>query len=105
VVELIQVTAATKDGPALCLLFMDIINRLQLLYMCFIYYFVTDADGGSKKGQNLLGVECPWILTPSCFAHQVRYLLNMLASTELMQGFSFNSFLGAISKFILLLLR
>ena len=86
-VELIQVTAAAKDGPALCHLFMDIITRLQLLYICFVYYFVTDADGGSKKGRNLLGVECPWILTPSCFAHQVRYLLK--PATHFYRGSNF----------------
>jgi len=51
--------------------FETIIDRIENTYGCVIIYFTTDADGGSKKGRILLQKKRPWMLTPSCWAHQV----------------------------------
>jgi hypothetical protein len=60
-----------KSGPGMCREFADIIDRLERKYGCIVIYFVTDADGGSKKGRVLLGKERPYLILPSCWAHQV----------------------------------
>jgi hypothetical protein len=41
-----------------------------------VIYLTTDADGGSKKGRILLGKERPWLILPSCWAHQVGGAFN-----------------------------
>ncbi|KAJ6618888.1 hypothetical protein B0H10DRAFT_1218947 [Mycena sp. CBHHK59/15] len=74
--ELIEVTALKKDGPALCEQFADMIDRIELRYGCVIIYFTTDADGGSKKGRVLLGKKRPWLILPSCWAHQFQLILG-----------------------------
>lgn len=70
-IELVEVTALNKDGPALCEQFAAMIDRVEVKYGCIIIYFTTDADGGSKKGRQLLGIKRPWLILPSCWAHQV----------------------------------
>ncbi|KAJ6574028.1 hypothetical protein B0H10DRAFT_2347097 [Mycena sp. CBHHK59/15] len=49
-IELVEVTALNKDGPALCEQFSAMIDGVEVKYGCIIIYFTTDADGGSKKG-------------------------------------------------------
>ncbi|KAJ7937737.1 hypothetical protein B0H13DRAFT_1588366, partial [Mycena leptocephala] len=36
----------------------------------------SDAYGGSKKGRILLGLERPWLILPSCWAHQFQLILG-----------------------------
>lgn len=72
--ELINVTAENKDGPSQCDHFAEMIDRVELKYGCFVIYFTTDADGGSKKGRILLGKKRPWLILPSCWAHQVSHV-------------------------------
>ncbi|KAK7055666.1 ribonuclease H-like domain-containing protein [Favolaschia claudopus] len=74
--ELTDITALNKDGPALCQFFADIIDRVQDKYKCIIIYFTTDADGGSKKGRVLLGKQRPYLFVPSCWAHQFQLILG-----------------------------
>lgn len=69
--EAIDATAFNKDGEALCAHFDEIIERVQRKYGCAVVIFVTDADGGCKKGRILLGKKRPYLLVPSCWAHQV----------------------------------
>ncbi|KAJ7092992.1 ribonuclease H-like domain-containing protein [Mycena belliarum] len=52
------------------------IDRVEVKYGCIIIYFITDADGGSKKGRILLGRERPWLFLPSCWAHQFQLILG-----------------------------
>jgi hypothetical protein len=61
-----------KDGPAQCRLFEEIIDRVEEKYGCTVIYFTTDADGGSNKGRKLLIKSQPYLIGPSCWAHQVR---------------------------------
>ncbi|KAJ6610271.1 hypothetical protein B0H10DRAFT_1953978 [Mycena sp. CBHHK59/15] len=74
--ELINVTAENKDGPSQCDHFAEMIDRVELKYGCFVIYFTTDADGGSKKGRILLGKKRPWLILPSCWAHQFQLILG-----------------------------
>ncbi|KAJ7258428.1 ribonuclease H-like domain-containing protein, partial [Mycena haematopus] len=74
--ELDDATAQSKDGPALCKLFGEMIDRVEGKYDCFVIYFGTDADGGSKKGRVNLGKERPWLFVPSCWAHQFQLILG-----------------------------
>lgn len=54
--------------------FEKIIDHVEKKYDCIVIYFVTDADGGSKKGRIILGKRRPYMLVPSCWAHQVPYI-------------------------------
>ncbi|KAJ7104747.1 ribonuclease H-like domain-containing protein, partial [Mycena epipterygia] len=74
--ELIEVTALNKDGPSLCEQFAEMIDRIEVKHDCVIIYFTTDADGGSKKGRILLGLKRPWLILPSCWAHQFQLILG-----------------------------
>lgn len=60
-----------KDGVALAIQFANIIDCVEDKHGCVVIYFTTDADRGSKKGRKLLEKARPWLLTPSCWAHQV----------------------------------
>lgn len=69
--EVVNSTADKKDGPALCTAFGDLINRTEAKHKCRVRYFSTDADGGCNSGRKLLQKERPYLITPSCWAHQV----------------------------------
>ncbi|KAJ7653902.1 ribonuclease H-like domain-containing protein [Mycena polygramma] len=73
--ELVDLTDQKKDGPSQCRQFAAIIDRIELKNGCIVIYFTTDADGGSKKGRLLLGKERPWLILPSCWAHQKQFQL------------------------------
>ncbi|KAJ6540907.1 ribonuclease H-like domain-containing protein [Mycena sp. CBHHK59/15] len=75
-IELVEVTALNKDGPALCEQFAGMIDHIELKHGCTIIYFTTDADGGSNKGRKLLGIKRPWLILPSCWAHQFQLILG-----------------------------
>ncbi|KAJ7463541.1 ribonuclease H-like domain-containing protein [Mycena latifolia] len=75
-IELVEVTALNKDGPALCEQFGAMIDRIEEKHGCTIIYFTTDADGGSKKGRKLLGIQRPYLILPSCWAHQFQLILG-----------------------------
>ncbi|KAJ6622322.1 ribonuclease H-like domain-containing protein [Mycena sp. CBHHK59/15] len=75
-IELIDVTKLNKDGASLCEQFAGMIDRVELLHGCIIIYFTTDADGGSNKGRKLLAKLRPWLILPSCWAHQFQLILG-----------------------------
>ena len=60
-----------KDGDAQCEHFVKLIDHVEEHYDCIVTYFVTDADGGSKKGCINLGKKHPYLILLSCWAHQV----------------------------------
>ncbi|KAJ6558647.1 ribonuclease H-like domain-containing protein [Mycena sp. CBHHK59/15] len=74
--ELMDVTALNKDGQSMCDQFTGMIDRVEEKYGCVVIYFTTDADGGSKKGRILLGKQRPWLILPSCWAHQFQLILG-----------------------------
>ncbi|KAJ6603939.1 hypothetical protein B0H10DRAFT_2314618 [Mycena sp. CBHHK59/15] len=75
-IELLDVTALKKDGPSQCKQFAEMIDRVELQNGCIVIYFTTDADGGAKKGRLLLGKIRPWLILPSCWAHQFQLILG-----------------------------
>ncbi|KAF8178337.1 hypothetical protein K438DRAFT_1977968 [Mycena galopus ATCC 62051] len=60
----------------MCRQFADINDRIEAKYNCKVFYFITDADGGSKKGHILLGKERKYLILPSCWAHQFQLILS-----------------------------
>ncbi|KAJ7222722.1 ribonuclease H-like domain-containing protein [Mycena rebaudengoi] len=79
--ELLDITTEDKGGPGMCKMFGDITDRTEVKYNCIIVYFITDADGGSKKGRILLGKERAYLMLPSCWAHQVRKIFDGVQGT------------------------
>jgi hypothetical protein len=77
----LDITTEDKGGPGMCKMFGDIIDRTEVKYNCIIVYFITDADGGSKKGRILLGKERVYLILPSCWAHQVCSSFHLICST------------------------
>lgn len=69
--DLVEITADDKHGIAMAMQFGELVDRVEASYDCTVVYFTTDSDGGAKKGRILLGKERPWMLVPSCWAHQV----------------------------------
>jgi hypothetical protein len=61
----------------------SIIDQVEAKYKCIIIYFTTDSDSGSKEGRQLLEIRRPWLLSPSCWAHQVRVKSWQLGSPGL----------------------
>jgi len=74
--ELVEINADNKDGPAMAKQFGEIVDHTEAAYKCVVIYFTTDADGGSKKGHKLLQKARPWLFTPSCWAHQFQLTLG-----------------------------
>ena len=70
--ELMNSTADSKDGEGLCVIFEEMIDRVEKQHECVVTSFTTDADGGSKKGRVILIIRRPWLFGPSCWGHQVR---------------------------------
>ncbi|THU75517.1 hypothetical protein K435DRAFT_880669 [Dendrothele bispora CBS 962.96] len=75
-IELLEVTAMNKDGTAQCSKFEKMIDNLATRHTCRVLFFVTDSDGGSKKGRIELGKKRPYLILPSCWAHQFQLQLG-----------------------------
>ncbi|KAF5343814.1 hypothetical protein D9758_016207 [Tetrapyrgos nigripes] len=75
-VELSEVTAMNKDGEAQCAEFERLVDTIERRFECTVIYLVTDADGGSKKGRMVLGKRRPYLVLPSCWAHQFQLQLG-----------------------------
>ncbi|KAJ6560920.1 hypothetical protein B0H10DRAFT_2240287 [Mycena sp. CBHHK59/15] len=56
--------------------FVKVIDEVETMYSCYVIYFVTDADGGSKKGRMILLKLRPDLFLPSCFAHQSQLVVG-----------------------------
>ncbi|KAI4293644.1 hypothetical protein K525DRAFT_176946, partial [Schizophyllum commune Loenen D] len=74
--ELVDTTSLDKTGEAHCALFKTMIDKVEKEYKCLVVYFVTDADGGSRKGRKLLTIERPYIIAPDCWGHQGQLMLG-----------------------------
>ncbi|KAJ7480418.1 ribonuclease H-like domain-containing protein [Mycena galericulata] len=98
--ELVEVTALKKDGESLCELFGAMVDRVEVKHDCVVIYFTTDADGGSKKGRILLGRKRPWLILPSCWAHQAGPFMQVFFPFQLILGdyFKVNDMAAAIAE-------
>ncbi|KAJ6573792.1 ribonuclease H-like domain-containing protein [Mycena vulgaris] len=65
-----------KDGVSLAIRFGEMIDKAERVLGCNVAGFLTDNDGGSKRGRNDLGVLRPWILLFACCAHQGQLILG-----------------------------
>ena len=63
--------------------FEAIIDHVENKYKCTIIYFMTDANGRSKNGCLVLVKWRPWLLAPSCWAHQVSTQIKLTGWLEL----------------------
>ncbi|KAJ6625302.1 hypothetical protein B0H10DRAFT_2211988 [Mycena sp. CBHHK59/15] len=62
--ELIDVMELKKDGPSQCKQFAGMIDRVEEKHGCI------------QEGAVLLGKEHPWLILPSCWAHQFQLILG-----------------------------
>ncbi|KZP22974.1 hypothetical protein FIBSPDRAFT_737980 [Athelia psychrophila] len=74
--DLIEVTGDNKHGIAMAIQFGEIIDHIEEEFRCVVVYLTTDSDGRAKKGRIILGKERPWMLVPSCWAHQFQLILG-----------------------------
>ncbi|KAJ6607539.1 hypothetical protein B0H10DRAFT_548655 [Mycena sp. CBHHK59/15] len=79
-IELTDATSMDKSGPGMCCQFCDIIDRIEAKYDCKVIYFVTDADGGSKKGRELLGKQRIYLNASSISLNTFIQAANELSS-------------------------
>ncbi|KAF7295822.1 DUF659 domain-containing protein [Mycena chlorophos] len=80
--EVLETTAGRKDGEGMAAFYEETIIRVEAKFGCIVIYVVTDADGGSKKGRDLLLEKRPDLFTPSCAAHQCQLYLGDYLKTS-----------------------
>jgi hypothetical protein len=73
-------------------------DKIERKYGCIVIYFTTDADGGSNKGQKILEVRRPWLLTLSCWAHQVMFIKLIKERRQILISIQFQLILGDYFK-------
>ncbi|KAJ6480605.1 ribonuclease H-like domain-containing protein [Mycena vitilis] len=65
-----------KDGASLAIRFGEMIDKAERVLGCNVAGFLTDNDGGSKRGRNDLGMLRPWVLLFACCSHQGQLVLG-----------------------------
>ncbi|KAH9964092.1 ribonuclease H-like domain-containing protein [Russula compacta] len=75
-IDLIKTNGDKKDGPSMCKVFSDMIDKAEKDYELIVVCFCCDNDGGSQAGQKLLIIARPWIFGPPCCAHQFQLTLG-----------------------------
>ncbi|KAF5349830.1 hypothetical protein D9757_015258 [Collybiopsis confluens] len=65
-----------KDSESMSNSFEEMIDSVEENYGCMCVAFVTDDDGGSRKGRQLLVARRPWLFGPACAAHQSQLVLG-----------------------------
>ncbi|KAK6992419.1 DUF659 domain-containing protein [Favolaschia claudopus] len=75
-VDILRTNKLLKDGESMKIMFGDMIDKAEAELMCFVIAFLTDNDGGSKKGRLLLAAARPYLLTFACCAHQGQLILG-----------------------------
>ncbi|KAJ7754674.1 ribonuclease H-like domain-containing protein [Mycena maculata] len=75
-VNILRTNQLRKDGESLKQQFEEMIDETEKKLECNVIAFLTDNDGGSKKGRNLLAAARLYLLTFPCCAHQGQLLLG-----------------------------
>ncbi|KAJ7050855.1 ribonuclease H-like domain-containing protein [Mycena amicta] len=75
-IDILRTNHWLKDGESLAVHFGGMIDDAKRKLGCNVVAFLTDNDGGSKCGQNLLGEARPWLLVFPCVAHQGQLILG-----------------------------
>jgi hypothetical protein len=51
---------------------LEVIEEIETVWGITVIAFTTDASGESRKARRMLSEAKPHIVTPDCYAHQVR---------------------------------
>ncbi|KAF8163867.1 ribonuclease H-like domain-containing protein, partial [Mycena galopus ATCC 62051] len=74
-VDILRINQRRKDGESLKQQFEAMIDKAEKDLGCIVISFLTDNDGGSKRGRILLGAARLWLLIFPCCAHQGQLIL------------------------------
>ncbi|KAJ7227341.1 ribonuclease H-like domain-containing protein [Mycena pura] len=74
-IDIIRTNAWSKDGESMALRFGEMIDKSEEKWGCIVVGFLTDNDGGSKKGRKRLGIARAWLLLFPCCSHQGQLIL------------------------------
>ncbi|KAJ7151980.1 ribonuclease H-like domain-containing protein [Mycena filopes] len=74
-IDLVRINAWSKDGESMALHFGEMIDKAEAEWRCNVVAFLTDNDGGSKKGRNNLAIVRAWLLLFPCCSHQGQLIL------------------------------
>ncbi|KAJ7926541.1 ribonuclease H-like domain-containing protein [Mycena leptocephala] len=75
-VDILRTNQLRKDGESLKKQFEEMIDEAERKLECNVIGFLTDNDGGSKKGRILLAAARLYLLTFPCCAHQGQLILG-----------------------------
>ncbi|KAJ7048379.1 ribonuclease H-like domain-containing protein [Mycena amicta] len=75
-VDILRTNRWKKDGESLSIRFAGMIDSTEEKLGCIVRGFLTDNDGGSKRGRNLLQDMRQWLMTFPCVAHQGQLILG-----------------------------
>ncbi|KAF7342787.1 DUF659 domain-containing protein [Mycena sanguinolenta] len=75
-VSIVRTNQLRKDGESLVRQFEEMIDAAERKLGCNIIAFLTDNDGGSKRGRTLLAAIRLYLLTFPCCAHQGQLILG-----------------------------
>ncbi|KAF8194386.1 ribonuclease H-like domain-containing protein [Mycena galopus ATCC 62051] len=75
-IDVLRTNSWRKDGELLAVKFGNMIDKAETSLGCNVVAFLTDNDGGSKKGRNLLAAARPWLIVFPCCAHQGQLILG-----------------------------
>ncbi|KZV96600.1 hypothetical protein EXIGLDRAFT_765262 [Exidia glandulosa HHB12029] len=73
--DVIASTSHKKDAMAMCDAFERMIDKAERDFLCIVRLFLTDGDGGLAGGRRELVRRRPWIIAPTCWAHQCQLIL------------------------------
>ncbi|KAF7375831.1 DUF659 domain-containing protein [Mycena sanguinolenta] len=75
-IDILRTNHWPKDGESLAIRFGEMIDKAEQVLGCIVVAFLTDNDGGSKRGRNNVGDIRPWLLLFPCCAHQGQLILG-----------------------------
>ncbi|KAJ7175217.1 ribonuclease H-like domain-containing protein [Mycena crocata] len=75
-IDVRRINHSRKDGESLRVQFEEMIDEAERKLDCNVIAFLTDNDGGSKKGRLLLAIARFWLLLFPCCAHQGQLILG-----------------------------
>ncbi|KAJ7115136.1 ribonuclease H-like domain-containing protein [Mycena crocata] len=75
-IDILRINRASKDGESMKRQFEEMIDNAESKLGCNVIAFLTDNDGGSKKGRNLLALARLYLLVFPCCSHQGQLILG-----------------------------
>ncbi|KAJ7504639.1 ribonuclease H-like domain-containing protein [Mycena galericulata] len=75
-IDILRINQSRKDGESLKRQFEEMIDEAERKLGCNVIAFLTDNDGGSKRGRILLALARLYLLVFPCCAHQGQLILG-----------------------------